>query len=81
MQPRSSKSEIVGIHDGMLKVKLKSPPVDGQANEALIKYLAKLIKLPKTSVVIAKGDKSKRKKIKLLTKDIDSVINTIKLYV
>lgn len=37
--PRSSKTEIVGEHDGMLKIKLKSPPVNGAANDELIRPL------------------------------------------
>ncbi|MCA1626253.1 MAG: DUF167 domain-containing protein, partial [Acidobacteria bacterium] len=39
--PRASKSEIVAEHDGMLKVRIASPPVDGAANEELIKLLSK----------------------------------------
>lgn len=80
VQPRSGKSGIAGLHDGMLKVKLASPPVDGQANDELVKFLAKLFRLPKTAVSIEKGERSKRKTVKVLTEDVDSVTKIIKLY-
>ncbi len=63
--PRASKSEIVGALDGWLKVKLKSPPVDGAANQELIKILAKFFDVPKSAVEILKGQTSKTKRIKI----------------
>ncbi len=47
--PRASKSEIVGEHDGALKVRIASPPVDGAANEELIKVLSKKFGVPKSA--------------------------------
>jgi len=38
--PRASKNEIQGLHDGALKIRLTTPPVDGKANQALIKFLS-----------------------------------------
>lgn len=61
--PKSSKSEIVGELDGALKVKLKSPPVDGAANEELIKLLAKQFAVTKSAVEIIGGQTSKTKQI------------------
>ena len=63
--PRSSKSEIVGPHDGALKVKLTSPPVDGAANAELIKILAKSLGVAKSDVEIINGETSKNKRIKI----------------
>lgn len=63
--PRSSKSEIVGPHDGALKVKLASPPVDGAANAELIKILAKSFGVAKSDVEIINGETSKNKRIKI----------------
>ena len=79
--PRSSKSEIVGAHDGFLKVKIASPPVDGQANEAIIKFFSKIFKLPKSNVSIVKGAQAKKKKIRLAGVDLNNIISIIKLYV
>jgi hypothetical protein len=64
--PKSSKSEIVGEHDGALKVKLKSPPADGAANAELIKLLAKHCRVPKSAVEILAGQTSKTKQIKIV---------------
>jgi len=59
--PRASKNEIVGELAGMLKIKLKAPPVDGEANKELIKFLSKEWKIPKSKIRIAKGETSKIK--------------------
>ncbi len=61
--PRASKSEIAGEHDGALKVRLAAPPVDGEANEELIKLLAKEFGVAKSSVEILSGHTSKTKQV------------------
>ena len=63
--PRSSKSEIVGIYNNSLKIKLKSPPVDGAANEELVLFLSKKLKISKSNIEIISGDKQKRKVISI----------------
>ncbi len=63
--PRASTSEIVGEHDGALKVKIASPPVNGAANAELIKVLAKFFAVPKSAVEIAGGQTSKTKQIRV----------------
>ncbi len=65
VQPKSSKSEIVGEHDGALKIKLKAPPVDGAANAELIKTLAAFFNVPKSAVEILRGQTSKSKQVKI----------------
>jgi len=62
---RASTSEIVGEHDGALKIRIASPPVDGAANAELIKVLAKFFNVPKSAVEILKGQTSKTKQIKI----------------
>ncbi len=64
--PRSSRSEIVGEHDGALKVKLASPPVDGAANAELFKLLAKKFRVSKSDIEIVSGETSKNKRIKII---------------
>jgi uncharacterized protein (TIGR00251 family) len=61
--PRASKSEIAGEFGGALKVKIKSPPVDGAANEELIKLLSKKFNVSKSEVKILSGQASKTKQI------------------
>lgn len=64
--PRASKSEIVGEMEGALKIKLKSPPVDGAANAELIRVLAKAFDVPKSAVGILSGSASKTKQVRVL---------------
>ncbi|MDQ3320846.1 MAG: DUF167 domain-containing protein [Acidobacteriota bacterium] len=63
--PRTSKSEIVGEHDGALKVRIASPPVDGAANAELVKVLAKRFNVAKSAIEILAGQTSKTKQIKI----------------
>ena len=63
--PRSSRSEIAGEHDGAIKVKLTSPPVDGAANTELIKLFAKKLGVAKSAVEIVSGETSKTKRLKV----------------
>lgn len=63
--PRASRSEIVGEHDGALKVKLASPPVDGAANAELIRLFAKKFGVSKSDIEIVSGETSKNKRIKI----------------
>jgi uncharacterized protein (TIGR00251 family) len=63
--PRSSKTEIVGEHDGMLKIKLKSPPVNGAANDELIRFLSKLFGVPNATIEIVSGEASRSKRIRI----------------
>ena len=61
VKPRSSRSEIVGVHDGALAVALKAPPVDGAANAELVKLLARALGVRKADVSIASGQSGRRK--------------------
>lgn len=64
--PRSSKNEIIGeLTEGTLKIKLKAPPVDGEANAELIKFLSKEWKIPKYKIKILKGQTSKTKLVQI----------------
>ena len=65
VQPRSSKNEVIGEHDGVLKIRVKSPPVEGAANDALVAYLSKLLKRPKSSITILSGHRSKDKRLQV----------------
>lgn len=63
--PRSSKNEIIKQDDGSYKVKLTAPPVDGAANEALIKFLSEEFRIPKSNIRIVKGEKGRKKIIQI----------------
>ena len=59
--PRSSRNALVAWHDGRLKVALAAPPVDGEANKTLIKFMAEVLGVPKNSVSVASGATGRRK--------------------
>jgi uncharacterized protein (TIGR00251 family) len=61
--PRASVSQIVGEHDGALRVRIAAPPVDGAANAELIVVLAKAFKVPRRAVEITAGSNSKLKQV------------------
>lgn len=63
--PNASKNEIVGWHDGALKIRLAAPPVDGKANQELLRFLAKTFDLAPSNLSIAQGQTGKRKKISI----------------
>ena len=65
VQPRASRDRICGLHNGRLKIAVTSPPVDNKANSYLLKYLAKVFKLPKRSVLLYSGKTSRQKVVAL----------------
>jgi uncharacterized protein (TIGR00251 family) len=65
VQPRASRSRLVGMHGESLKVSLAAPPVDGAANEALIELLADTFGVPKRHVQLISGEASRRKRLRL----------------
>lgn len=65
VQPRASRCKIAGIIDDALKLQLTSPPVDGAANAACIEFLAEILEVAKSRVVIASGEKSRSKVIQI----------------
>jgi len=66
VQPRSSQNSISGLFDDKIKIKLTSPPVDGAANELLIKFLAKKFSIAKSKICILSGEKSRNKVLRFL---------------
>jgi uncharacterized protein len=65
VHPRAKKNAITGELGDAIKVSLTAPPIDGKANEACIEFLAKLLKLPRSSVTIASGQSSRAKLIRV----------------
>lgn len=64
VQPKSSKSRITCTDSG-IKVYLNSPPVDGKANEECIRLFSEALRIPKTKISVERGQKSKKKLIKI----------------
>ena len=67
--PHASRAELVGAQNGVLKIKVTAPPVEGAANEACIKLLAKELGLKKSQMEISSGAKSRKKTV--MIKDIN----------
>ena len=80
ISPNASKNEIIKTDDGIFKIKITAKPVDGKANKALIEFLSKNLKVPKTSIEILKGHSGKEKTLLVRSKDID-VIEKLKSFV
>jgi uncharacterized protein (TIGR00251 family) len=75
--PRSTRTEIVGEHDGVLKVKLASPPVEGAANAELIKLFSKKLSVSKSAVTIISGETSKTKRLRIDGVDAEQLRNVL----
>ena len=73
VQPRSSKTEITGVQDGALRVRLTAPPVEGAANMQCIELLSRKMKIPKRAIRIASGARARRKRLRVLGLGIEEV--------
>jgi uncharacterized protein (TIGR00251 family) len=65
VQPRASRTRVAGTHDGRLKVQLAAPPVDGEANAALVEFLAGALGVRKADVTIERGEAGRRKTLRV----------------
>lgn len=63
IQPRASTTECVGIHGDAIKIRVAAPPVDGAANDQLIRFLARQLSVPTTSVQIHSGSGGRHKRV------------------
>lgn len=65
VQPRASRSEVIGTHGSALKVRIQAPPVEGAANEAVIDLLASRLGVPRRAVRIVAGSSSRGKTVEI----------------
>lgn len=72
ISPNSKKNEIIKDGD-IIKIKITAQPIDGKANKAVIEFLSKNFKIPKTSIKIVKGETSKEKTILFSTSEEEKV--------
>lgn len=73
VQPRASRTRPVGEHGGRLKIQLAAPPVDGEANRALVEFLAEALGVRKGDVSIERGETGRRKTIRVAGAGADAV--------
>jgi hypothetical protein len=65
VQPRASRTELAGLHGDALKVRLTAPPVDGAANAEILRFVAALLQVPRSTVTLASGTSSRRKVVEV----------------
>ena len=65
VMPNATKTVVIGILDDVLKLKLQAQPIEGKANEALVKFLAAALSVPRRAVTITHGVSNKRKLIEV----------------
>lgn len=80
VQPKASKTRLLGIFDGCLKIAILAPPVDGKANEEVIKFLAGLLTLPNRNLSLKSGMQGRRKQILVKGMTVAEVRNKLSLH-
>jgi hypothetical protein len=65
LRPRAHKDELIGMRDGVLQARVSAPPVDGKANRALCRLIAKRVGVAPSKVSVVRGEKSRDKLIRL----------------
>lgn len=63
--PRSSREGVAGFEEGVLRIRLNAPPVEGKANEALVRFLAKALGVPRSRVTLVTGERGRTKIVRI----------------
>lgn len=67
IQPNAKKNEVVGAHGDAVKIRIKAPPVDGEANDVLIRFLGEILEIPRKNIQILHGQTTKNKLVEIVT--------------
>lgn len=78
VQPRASREEIAGVHDGALRVRICAPAVENRANEALVEFLATILKTPKSAVRIQGGEHARTKRVEIFGVTRQQILNLLR---
>jgi hypothetical protein len=73
VQPKASRTQVAGLHDNAIKIRITSPPVEGKANAQVTAFIAKLLKIPKSAVTLQSGRQSRCKRIEITGINPDEV--------
>jgi uncharacterized protein (TIGR00251 family) len=65
VQPGAKRTEVAGTHGDRLKIRLAAPPVDGAANDELVRFLAEAFGVPRRNVTIVTGATARRKRVRI----------------
>ncbi len=71
IQPGAKRSELAGLHGDALKIRLAAPPIEGRANDALLRFIAELFEVPLRQVELVRGGQSRQKTIKYSHSKVD----------
>jgi uncharacterized protein len=77
IQPGAKKTEFAGLHGDALKIRLAAPPVDGKANEALLKFVAETLGLAKSAISLKSGQTSRRKVVEVCGARIEAIARLV----
>lgn len=77
IQPGAKKTELAGRHGDALKIRLAAPPVDGKANEALLRFVAETLQLSKSAVILKSGQTSRHKVLEVTGATAETVARLI----
>jgi uncharacterized protein (TIGR00251 family) len=75
---RASRDELAGLKDGVLHVRVSAPPVDGKANQAVTRLIAKALGVGRTSVTVVKGERSRDKVVEIAGVEPDAVLRRLR---
>lgn len=67
IQPNAKNNQIIGYHGDAIKIKIKAPPIDNEANETLVKFLSELLNIPQKNISLLRGQTGKNKLIEIST--------------
>ena len=79
VQPRASRTEVTGPHDDVIKIRLAAPPVDGAANQALIRLAASTLAVPRSAVTVRAGHAARRKVVDVVGPSVEQVARAFAL--
>jgi len=80
VQPRARQNAVVGVRDHSLLIKVNAPPVDGAANVAVIEVLSGALHLPKSTLSIEQGSKSRDKSVKVENVGVNDLLGLLEKY-
>lgn len=75
--PRSTRTAVDGRRGGAVLIRLAAPPVDGAANDALVRYLAEVVGVPRRAVRVVAGQKSRDKRVAIAGVDLPAVLRAL----
>jgi len=79
IQPRADRDEVVGLHGDAVKIRLRAPPVEGKANDALVTFLACLLGVSRRNLAICSGQAARRKTVRLPSVAADILARALRL--